>query len=108
MAHVAGQRDLTVWIARAPAVFALQSGRADTLRLARRPVTACTADVDIYREPDLGNDDELAMIDSDNSAPAQVPEDVASAVTVIAKTACTKQRFLHIANYSFVGELKCL
>ena len=46
---------------RTPAVFALQSGRAMRFALLVVLVTACTADVDIYREPDLDNDDELAM-----------------------------------------------
>jgi len=72
-------------------------------------LTACTANVDMYDEPDLEADDDLAMIADDTSEPEQAVEDTdTSEVTTIAKVACTKQRFLHIANYSFVAKLECV
>src|ERR1043165_3134065 len=72
-------------------------------------LAACTANVDMYEEPELDADDELQMIDQDTSMPEQPNEDTdTSEVAVIAKVACTKQRFLHIANYSFVAKLECV
>jgi len=57
-------------------------------------------------DPDLDGDSELADILADDSMPELAPIDVDTVeVDVAPKVACTKQRFLHIANWSFVAPL---
>jgi hypothetical protein len=65
-------------------------------------VTGCT----VGEDADLASDPELADILDDDSIPEEQPVDGdTSEVGVSAAVECTKQRFLHIANYSFVGRL---
>lgn len=68
---------------------------------------ACTADVSAYDDRDLDDDADLQMIDADTSMP-EVPAldpETAPIVTAAAKTDCTKQRFLHVSNFSYVAAL---
>ncbi len=68
---------------------------------------ACTADVNMYDDRDLDADADLQMIDADTSvpeAPALDPE-TAPIVSAAAKIDCTRQRFLHVSNFSYVAPL---
>lgn len=57
-------------------------------------------------DPDLDGDPELTDILGDDSMPELAPTDADTSELAIApKVACTKQRFLHIANWSFVAAL---
>jgi hypothetical protein len=69
-------------------------------------LAACTPTVE---DADLDADDDLQTIVDDDSIPEDAPADPASSETaLVAKTACTKQRFLHFANFSFVAPLECV
>ncbi|MBA3499519.1 MAG: hypothetical protein M4D80_02755 [Myxococcota bacterium] len=66
-------------------------------------LAACTPEVE---DADLDNDEELGAILDDTSEPEQEAVDAETSETSLkVGTKCSKQRFLHVANYSFVGEL---
>jgi hypothetical protein len=76
----------------------------------------CTTDLglDPYSDPDLEHDAELAAVLSDTT-PETPAVDLASIeamsggnVQALAKASCTRQRFVHFANFSFVAELGCV
>jgi hypothetical protein len=68
-------------------------------------VVACTAEVPANVDPDLDDDAELQTMD-DDPMPETSPVDADTVEPMIAaRAACTRQRFLHVANYSFVGKL---
>jgi len=68
-------------------------------------VSACT----VGEDADLDDDPELQQILGDDSVPEEQPADMdTSELAIAAKAACTKQRFLHIANWSFVAPLECV
>ena len=64
-------------------------------------LTSCTADVP-FDDPDLDQDADLQMIDGD-PMPETPPIDTMGLEPMTAATvACTKHRFIHVANFSFV------
>ncbi len=59
-------------------------------------------------DPDLAGDPDLEMIGED-TMPDEAPADEGTSESaLIAKPACSKQRFVHIANFSFVAPLGCV
>jgi hypothetical protein len=69
-------------------------------------LVACTPAVD---DADLDADPDLDMIAADDSLPEEDAVDPESSeAALVAKASCTKHRFLHIANYSFVAPLACV
>jgi hypothetical protein len=69
---------------------------------------ACTAEVPVDREPDLDDDSDLqAMLADPMPETAAVDVDTAEmpAASEAARTSCTKHRFLHVANYSYVAKI---
>src|SRR5438552_3223948 len=66
-------------------------------------LAACTADVP-PSDVDLDNDPDLQAIE-DDPMPEQPAVDADTVEPFVATTACTKQRFLHVANWSFVAKL---
>jgi hypothetical protein len=69
-------------------------------------LVGCTAD--ISDDSDLDRDPELAQINDDTMAEEDPADPDSSETRVLAAANCTKRRFLHIANYSFVAELGCV
>ncbi len=69
-------------------------------------LNACTTT--IGDDPDLDDDPDLAVIDGDPMPEGDVPDAATTETALIAKSQCTKQRFLHIANWSYVGPLTCV
>jgi hypothetical protein len=68
---------------------------------------SCSA-TDDPGDPDLDNDPELDTI-LDDDMPEEEPVDGDTAETAItAATRCTKRRYLHFANYSFIAPLGCV
>ncbi|MBV9123309.1 MAG: hypothetical protein JO112_08130, partial [Planctomycetes bacterium] len=71
-------------------------------------LAACTADVPANHDPDLDSDADLQTILEDPMPEtAAVDADTVDMppVTADARLACTKTRFLHVANFSFVANL---
>jgi len=67
-------------------------------------LAACAGEVG--DDPDLDDDPELTEILGDDTMPEQMVLDAdTSEVGISAAAKCTKQRFLHIANWSFVAPL---
>jgi len=56
-------------------------------------------------DPELDDDDELAAILDDATPELDAPDVDTVEASLVARTACTKRRFLHVANWSFVGPL---
>jgi hypothetical protein len=69
-------------------------------------VSCATSPAGPNDDPDLDADAELAAILAD-PMPDLPTFDADTAETQIAATACTKERYLHVANYSYVGALGC-
>ena len=68
-------------------------------------VAACS----VGEDADLDDDPELQQILGDDSVPEEQPADVdTSELAIAAQATCTKHRFLHIANWSFVAPLECV
>jgi hypothetical protein len=69
-------------------------------------LSACAADVD--DDSDLDADPDLATISADDMPEELAADPDSSETAIAAAVACTKHRYLHIANYSFVAELGCV
>src|SRR5258708_2421810 len=68
-------------------------------------IGACTAEVPANLDPDLDNDTELqAMADDPMPEVDAVDADTVEPM-IEARVACSKQRFLHVANFSYVAKL---
>jgi len=76
------------------------------LRRIARPFASCATDDD-QADSDLDSDGELATLLAD-SMPEHPAEDTAPVEAVERTTHCTRHRFLHIANWSFVPPLSCV
>jgi hypothetical protein len=67
-------------------------------------LAACTSEVP-FDDPDLDNDPDLKTIESDTMAEmAPIDTDLVEPMTP-ATVACTRTRFMHVSNFSYVGPL---
>jgi hypothetical protein len=69
-------------------------------------VAACAPE--IYEDADLDADPDLDTIAEDDTPEEEAVDDDTSETSLGRSVSCTKQRFLHIANYSFVAPLDCV
>jgi hypothetical protein len=80
-----------------------------TIRLAAflAVISACATSQSLGEtgDPELDEDAELAAILDDAMPEVDAPDGDTVEASLVARTACTKRRFLHVANWSFVGRL---
>ena len=78
------------------------------LVIATAALSACTVGESVSDDADLDADEELGDILDDFTQESGAADGDTSEMPLIPSVACTKQRFLHIANWSWVAPLGCI